>query len=176
MLLLFAFALWDESQKRFFCARDRFGIKPFYYTVVGDIFYCASEIKALLPFVEEVATDLDSLNDYLTFQFTLGEKTLFQGIKKLEPGHMLTIEDSTLSVKKYWEVYYDIDFNHKESNLVEEIRGLMDESMKLHMRSDVPVGSYVSGGRDSSIVASLASQIESSANFIPPLLAPNLFF
>jgi len=159
---MFAFALWDESQKRFFCARDRFGIKPFYYTVVGDIFYCASEIKALLPFVEEVATDLDSLNDYLTFQFTLGEKTLFQGIKKLEPGHMLTIEDSTLSVKKYWEVYYDIDFNHKESNLVEEIRGLMDESMKLHMRSDVPVGSYVSGGRDSSIVASLASQIESS--------------
>ena len=159
---MFAFALWDESQKRFFCARDRFGIKPFYYTVVGDIFYCASEIKALLPFVEEVATNLDSLNDYLTFQFTLGEKTLFQGIKKLEPGHMLTIEDSTLSVKKYWEVYYDIDFNHKESNLVEEIRDLMDESMKLHMRSDVPVGSYVSGGRDSSIVASLASQIESS--------------
>ena len=116
----------------------------------------------MLPFVEEVATDLDSLNDYLTFQFTLGEKTLFQGIKKLEPGHMLTIENSTLSVKKYWEVYYDIDFNHKESNLVEEIRGLMDESMNLHMRSDVPVGAYVSGGRDSSIVASLASQIESS--------------
>jgi len=159
---MFAFALWDERKKRFFCARDRFGIKPFYYTVVGDIFYYASEIKALLPFVEDVATDLDSLNDYLTFQFTLGEKTLFQGIKKLEPGHMLTIENSTLSVKKYWEVYYDIDFNHKESNLVEEIRDLMDESMNLHMRSDVPVGAYVSGGRDSSIVASLASQIESS--------------
>ena len=159
---MFAFALWDENRGKFFCARDRFGIKPFYYTLVNDVFYCASEIKALLPFVEEIDTDLDSLNDYLTFQFILGDKTLFKGIKKLEPGHLLTIEKSQLSTKKYWEVYYDIDFSHKEDYFIEKIQDLMDESIRLHMRSDVPVGSYVSGGRDSSIVAALASQIEST--------------
>tara|TARA_B100002019_G_scaffold115496_1_gene99333 strand:- start:8603 stop:10513 length:1911 start_codon:yes stop_codon:yes gene_type:complete len=157
---MFAFALWDENRGRLFCARDRFGIKPFYYTLVNDVFYCASEIKALLPFVKEIDTDLDSLNDYLTFQFTLGDKTLFKGIKKLEPGHLLTIEKSQVSTKKYWEVYYDIDFSHNEDYFIEKIQDLMDESIRLHMRSDVPVGSYVSGGRDSSIVAALASQIE----------------
>ena len=159
---MFAFAIWDEQKGRLFCARDRFGIKPFYYTFVDDVFYCASEIKALLPFVKEVATDLDSLNDYLTFQFTLGDKTLFQGIKKLEPGHLLTVGNSELSTKQYWEVYYDIDFAHDEAYFIEKVQNLMDESLRLHMRSDVPVGSYVSGGRDSSIVAALASQIETT--------------
>ena len=63
----------------------------------------------MLPFVEQIDTDVDSLNDYLTFQFTLGEKTLFKGIKKLEPGHMLTIKNRQISVQKYWEVYYELD-------------------------------------------------------------------
>ena len=159
---MFAFALWDESKSKLFCARDRFGIKPFYYTIVDDIFYCASEIKALLPFVKEIDTDKDSLNDYLTFQFTLGEKTLFKGIKQLEPGHSLTIENSQISVKKYWEVYYNLDFSHTEQYFIEQTRELMGDSIRLHLRSDVPVGAYVSGGRDSSIVAALASQIETS--------------
>ena len=157
---MFAFALWDENKSSLFCARDRFGIKPFYYTVVNEVFYCASEIKALLPFVEQIDTDIDSLNDYLTFQFTLGEKTLFKGIKKLEPGHMLTIKNGQISVQKYWEVYYELDFGHTESFFVERVKELMDESISLHMRSDVPVGAYVSGGRDSSIVAALATKVE----------------
>ena len=159
---MFAFALWDESKSKLLCARDRFGIKPFYYTIVDNIFYCASEIKALLPFVKEIDTDTDSLNDYLTFQFTLGEKTLFKGIKQLEPGHLLTIENSQISVKKYWEVYYNLDFKHTEQYFIEQTRELIEESIRLHLRSDVPVGAYVSGGRDSSIVAALASQIEKS--------------
>ena len=92
----------------------------------------------------------------------MGDKTLFQGIKKLEPGHLLSIENSQLSTKQFWEVYYNIDFSHNENYFIEEIQNLMDESLRLHMRSDVPVGSYVSGGRDSSIVAALASQIETS--------------
>ena len=157
---MFAFALWDENKSSLFCARDRFGIKPFYYTVVNEVFYCASEIKALLPFVEQIDTDIDSLNDYLTFQFTLGDKTLFKGIKKLEPGHMLTIKNGQISVQKYWEVYYELDFGHTESFFVERVKELMDESISLHMRSDVPVGAYVSGGRDSSIVAALATKVE----------------
>jgi asparagine synthase (glutamine-hydrolysing) len=159
---MFAFALWDERKQRLFCGRDRFGIKPFYYTIVNNIFYFASEIKALLPFVEEIQTDQDSLNDYLTFQFTLGEKTLFKGIKKLEPGNILTIENSQISIKKYWEVYYNVDFSRSESYFTEKISELMNESISLHMRSDVPVGAYVSGGRDSGIIAALASKIETS--------------
>ena len=159
---MFAFAVWDEKKKELFCARDRFGIKPFYYTVVDDVFYFASEIKALLPFVENIDTNLDALNDYLTFQFTLGEKTLLKGVKKLEPGHFIIIQNSQVSVNKYWEVYYDIDHSLNERLVTEQIKDLMDESIGLHMRSDVPVGAYVSGGRDSSIVAALASGIESS--------------
>ena len=159
---MFAFAVWDEKKKELFCARDRFGIKPFYYTVVDDVFYFASEIKALLPFVENIDTNLDALNDYLTFQFTLKDRTMFKGIKKLEPGHTLTIENSQISVKKYWEVYYNVDFNRSENYFTEKIRELMNESISLHLRSDVPVGAYVSGGRDSGIIAALASKIETS--------------
>ena len=159
---MFAFALWDENKSRLFCARDRFGIKPFYYTIVDGTFYFASEIKALLPFVKEIDTDVDSLNDYLTFQFTLGDKTLFKGIKRLEPGHMLTIMNRQISVQKYWEVYYDLDFGHTESFFVDRTKELMDESINLHMRSDVPIGAYVSGGRDSGIVAALASQVKTN--------------
>jgi asparagine synthase (glutamine-hydrolysing) len=159
---MFAFAIWDERKKELFCARDRFGIKPFYYTISDNIFYCASEIKALLPFADEIETDIASLNDYLTFQFTLKDRTMFKGIKKLEPGYTLTIENSQISVKKYWEVYYNVDFNRSENYFTEKIRELMNESISLHLRSDVPVGAYVSGGRDSGIIAALASKIETS--------------
>ena len=72
---MFAFALWDERRKRLFCARDRFGIKPFYYAVVGNLFVFASEAKALLPFLPEIATDPEALAEYLTFQYTIGEAT-----------------------------------------------------------------------------------------------------
>jgi asparagine synthase (glutamine-hydrolysing) len=80
---MFAFALWDEKQKNLFCARDRFGIKPFYYTKIGDCFYFASEIKALLPFVPTIETDLEAFKEYLAFQFCLEGKTLFNGNKEL---------------------------------------------------------------------------------------------
>ena len=90
---MFAFALWDERHQRLFCARDRFGIKPFYYAVVGNLFVFASEAKALLPFLPEIATDPEALAEYLTFQYTIGEATLFRGIKQLLPGHALTVEN-----------------------------------------------------------------------------------
>ena len=159
---MFSFAIWDEKKKELFCAIDRFGIKPFYYTISDNIFYFSSEIKALLPFVDEIETDISSLNDYLTFQFTLKEKTMFKGIKRLEPSHTLTVKNSSLYISKYWEVYYNIDYNHTENYFIEQVKDLMDESVRLHMTSDVPVGAYVSGGRDSSIVAALASKYESS--------------
>jgi asparagine synthase (glutamine-hydrolysing) len=150
---MFAFALWDERRKRLLCARDRFGIKPFYYVTVGDLLYFASEIKALLPFVEEIRTDEQALAEYLTFQYTLGERTLFTGVRQLLPGHQLVLENGQLSVERYWDVEYAIDFDHSERFFYARLRELVDDSMRLHLRSDVPVGAYLSGGLDSSLVA-----------------------
>ena len=155
---MFAFALWDEQAQALFCARDRFGIKPFYYTVVGDTFYFASEVKALLPFVEHIETDLEGLRDYLAFQFCLAGKTLFKNIHELLPGHSLRIRNGAVEVRRYWEVYYELDFDHTAKYLRERLQALLPESVGLHMRADVPVGAYLSGGLDSSAVASLASR------------------
>jgi asparagine synthase (glutamine-hydrolysing) len=153
---MFAFALWDEENQTLFCARDRFGIKPFYYTVVGEVLYFASEVKALLPFVQRIETDLEGLVDYLVFQFCMAGKTLFKGISELLPGHTLTIQNGHLEVRRYWEVYYDVDFDHTAKYFEEKLHALLSESVDLHLRSDVPVGCYLSGGLDSSIVSSLA--------------------
>jgi asparagine synthase (glutamine-hydrolysing) len=155
---MFAFALWDEGRQTLFCARDRFGIKPLYYTVVDGVLYLASEVKALLPFLPQVETDLEGFKDYLTFQFCLAGKTLFKGVSELLPGHLLLARNGAVETRRYWEVYYRPDFDHTSRYFEERIRALIEESVTLHQRSDVPVGAYVSGGLDSSIVAALAAE------------------
>jgi len=157
---MFAFSIWDEAKQTLFCARDRFGIKPFYYTEVDGILYFASEIKALIPFLPEVETDPQALKDYLCFQFCLEGKTLFKGVRELLPGHTLTVRNGNIEVSRYWEVYYRPDFGHQSAFFEHEIQDLMGESVALHLRSDVPVGAYVSGGLDSSIIASLAAETQ----------------
>jgi asparagine synthase (glutamine-hydrolysing) len=159
---MFAFALWDEGRQTLFCARDRFGMKPFYYAVVGERLYFASEVKALLPFLPEVRTDLEGFKDYLTFQFCLAGKTLFDGVRELLPGQSMVVRRGHLDVRRYWEVYYRPDFDHTARYFEERVRALLDDSVRLHLRSDVPVGAYVSGGLDSSIVAALASRHQGS--------------
>ncbi|HEX8491213.1 MAG TPA: asparagine synthase (glutamine-hydrolyzing) [Pyrinomonadaceae bacterium] len=154
---MFAFAIWDEARQELFVARDRFGIKPLYYTTIDDTFYFASEVKALLPFVKVIETDLEGFKDYLAFQFCLAGKTLFKNINELLPGHTLRIKNGTLEVRRYWEVYYELDFDHTPKYFEEKLQALLPESVNLHLRADVPVGTYLSGGLDSSSVASLAS-------------------
>ncbi len=154
---MFAFALWDEAGGTLFCARDRFGIKPFYYTIVGNTFYFSSEVKALLPFVEGIDTDIEAFKDYLTFQFCLDGKTLFRGIREIPPGHFLEIRNGHIRIQRYWQVYYNLNLDKTAADFEEDIRSLLAESVRLHMRSDVPVGAYISGGLDSSIIAALAS-------------------
>lgn len=154
---MFAFALWDETNQTLFCARDRFGIKPFYYMINGKIFYFASEVKALLPFVEEIATDLDGFKDYLTFQLCLAGKTLFKGVQELLPAHHLQVHNCSIQTNRYWEVYFTPDYEHTEKYFEEKLRELLEDSVKFHLRSDVPVGAYISGGLDSSAVASIAA-------------------
>lgn len=157
---MFAFVIWDEQEQKVFCARDRFGIKPFYYAQVDDKFYFASEVKSLLPFLPEMKTDLKSLKDYFVFQLCLDNKTLFDGVQELLPAHCLSIKNQNLTIRKYWEVYYNIDFSHSAQYFVDHLRELVAESVKFHIRSDVPVGSYISGGVDSSSIASLASDFK----------------
>jgi asparagine synthase (glutamine-hydrolysing) len=155
---MFAFALWDESRGRLFCARDRFGMKPFHYAVVGDQFLFASEAKALLPFLPGVATDREAFKDYLTFQFCLDGKTMFEGVRELLPGHCLTVGNGSVATRRYWDVYFDLDFSHTSRYFEERLRELMTDSVRIHLRADVPVGAYLSGGLDSSIVAVLAGR------------------
>jgi asparagine synthase (glutamine-hydrolysing) len=160
---MFAFALWDERRRRLFCARDRFGIKPFYYAVVDGCLVFASEIKALLPLLPAIETDTGALAEYLTFQYTLGEHTLFKGVRQLLPGHALAVEDGRVRVWRYWDVHYHIDHSLRVDDVVARLRGLVDDSVAVHLRSDVPVGAYLSGGVDSTLVGILAAEHESGA-------------
>lgn len=153
---MFAFALWDEAKQELFCARDRFGIKPFYYADVRGTFVFASEAKALLPFLPQIATDTRALAEYLTFQYTLGEHTLFDGVYQLLPGHQLTLNAGGRRVERFWDVRYEIDWDHAPGYFQRRLHELVEDSLHLHLRSDVPVGSYVSGGIDSSLIHILA--------------------
>jgi asparagine synthase (glutamine-hydrolysing) len=157
---MFAFAIWDEQEQMLFCARDRFGIKPFYYTEVGGLFVFASEAKALLPFLPEIETDPQALSEYLTFQYTIGDATLFKGVKQLLPGHALTLKNGTIRVWRYWDVRYEIDYDRNAAYFERRLAELLDDSVRVHLRSDVPVGAYVSGGIDSSLIAILAGEAE----------------
>ena len=159
---MFAFAIWDGE--RLFCARDRFGIKPFYYAVVGDLFVFASEVKALMPFLPTIETDADAFAEYVTFQYSLGEATLFAGVKRLLPGHTLTVENGAVTTRRYWDVVYEIDYDHPADYFKERLRELLDDSIAMHLRSDVPVGAYLSGGVDSSLVSALASRHDRDNN------------
>lgn len=156
---MFAFAIWDASKQSLFCARDRFGIKPFYYTVAEGVFYFASESKALLPFLKGIETDIEALKEYLHFQFCLNGKTLFRYITELPGGHWLTVENGDVKLERYWEIFYDLDFYHTPKYFHEKLRDLLEDSVRIHTRSDVPVGCYLSGGVDSSIVTSVASRL-----------------
>lgn len=162
---MFAFAIWDEREGQLFCARDHFGIKPFCYSVVDETLYFASEAKTLLPFLPEIKTDSDALKDYLVFQFCLDGKTLFEGISELLPAHFMVVKNGMVRVNRYWEVYYNLDFNHTPKYFAEKLRSLVEDSVKIHTRSDVPIGAYVSGGIDSSAVASIASKSQTNSEF-----------
>lgn len=162
---MFAFAIWDESRKELFCARDRFGIKPLYYTIVDENLYFASEVKALLPFVRKIETDPDGFKDYLAFQLCLNGKTLFKDVMEVQSSHFLRIKNGNIESKRYWEVYYNLDWDHTQKFFEGKIQDLIDDSVRIHLRSDVPIGGYLSGGLDSSIIAATASR-KCSGEFI----------
>lgn len=155
---MFAFAIWDPATKSLFCARDRFGIKPFYYTVVGGRFYFASEIKALAPILPDIATDPLALVEYLTFQYAVTDRTLFEGVTQLSPGHCVTVKSGEIKVRKWWDVRYEHRHGQTPEQWAEELRALTDDSVGVHLRADVQVGAYLSGGVDSGLMTLLAAK------------------
>ncbi len=157
---MFAFLLHDRARQVLLTARDHFGIKPLYYCETGSRILFASEIKALLRHPDITAhQDLDALREYLTFQFVLGSRTLFRSIWKVPPGHyqVVDLQTGAMRTTRYWEPRFEIDPYHTKEYFVVELRRLVDDAVRLQMRSDVPVGTYLSGGLDSSIISVAAS-------------------
>jgi len=158
---MFAFAIWDARYNLLFAARDRFGIKPFYYVLQNGFFIFASEIKALLKTgLIQPEINPKGLADYLTFQFCLEEKTLFQDIYELKPGYTLLLKpDGTLFLNKYWDIDFAIDTDHTDSYFEHQLLMLLEDAVRLQLRSDVPIGAHLSGGLDSSTIVCLASAL-----------------
>ena len=158
---MFAFAIWDERQQRLFAARDRLGIKPFYWHQDKDRLAFASEPKALIRGAGvPAAPDRQGLEEYITFQFCLGDRTLFQNIRRLEPGCYFTYRpwrDREPLVVQYWDLNYETDTHHTSEYYVDNLLTLLQDSVRLQLRSDVPVGAHLSGGVDSSTIVCLAA-------------------
>ena len=158
---MFAFLIYDRIQKRLIAARDHFGIKPLYYYENQDNLIFASEIKALLehPSVK-IEPDYNSIQDYIVLQYVLGAETLFKDIKKILPGHYHVIDLKSFNAKpvKYWEPNFSVDNSHTEDYFINKLREKLEDTVDIQLRSDVPVGCYLSGGIDSSIITLLTSR------------------
>lgn len=158
---MFAFALWDETKKKLFLARDRIGVKPLYYTFDDDGIIFASEIKALLKHPNKQSPSLEpqALYNYIRESFVAGEKTFFKDIFKLKAGHFIVIDNANIKEHCYWKLPVTAtgqDLSEKE--YVEKLRELIIDAVKIRLRSDVPVGFHLSGGLDSSSIVSIASK------------------
>lgn len=158
-----AFAIWDAEKRELFLSRDRMGIRPLYYTHAAGCFFFASEIKALLACPEVPAEiDLEGLDQIFTFWVTLAPKTTFKNIFQLPPASNLTIKNGEFRSWRYWTPSYAEALDVTDSNeerLAEELLGLLEDATRIRLRSDVPVGAYLSGGIDSTVTTALAKSI-----------------
>jgi asparagine synthase (glutamine-hydrolysing) len=155
-----AFAIWDSRRRRLFLSRDRVGVRPLFYTRTRTSFVFASEIKAILahPQVERTL-DLQALDQVFSFWCTLPPRTMFKGIHELPPGHSMVIEDRELSVSPYWRLdYSSVNPCIREDDCAEQLLELLRDATKIRLRSDVPVGAYLSGGLDSSVITALTKE------------------
>lgn len=163
----FAIALWDQRRRRLVLARDRAGIRPLFYTQVGGRLYFASEIKSLLS-CPELPRRLSpaGLAQVFTYWSCIGADSVFEGIRVLPPGHILTVEEGRIDIQQYW----DWDFSEvprqtgrSAEDYAQELRALLIDAVRLQLRADVPVGAYLSGGLDSSIICSLIREFTSTS-------------
>jgi asparagine synthase (glutamine-hydrolysing) len=157
---MFAFAIWDRSAGRVFLARDRLGQKPLFYADTPRAFFFASEAKALLQ-CEGVDTSLDtlSMHHYLSLRFIPQPATMFRGVKKLPPGHTLLYEKGRFRIKRYWDLAFFPKSDLGERDLVRKLEEILLETVDLHLVSDVPLGAFLSGGIDSSLIVAMMSKV-----------------
>lgn len=154
---MFSFAIWDKKEQTLFCARDFFGIKPFYYYEKDGLLLFGSEIKSFLQHPKfEKKLNRSQLELYLTFQYSPGENTFFEGVKKLLPAHCLTWKDGKVSIRRYWQPEFEPQQGKNLEQWETEIENAMKDSVAAHKISDVEVGSFLSSGVDSSYMACLA--------------------
>ncbi|MET1014367.1 MAG: asparagine synthase (glutamine-hydrolyzing) [Paenisporosarcina sp.] len=155
---MFAFLIWDRNEQLLFGARDNFGIKPFFYLERDDITYFASEKKAII-LAEYDELNMESMQHYLSFQYVPEPNTMTRLTKKLSPGHYLTKRPGhPMSIQAYWTPKFH-PVHSFEQKLINEIRHVLEDSVHIHMRSDVSVGAFLSGGIDSSFIVALAKQV-----------------
>jgi len=154
----FAFAIWDSNEKVLLLSRDRMGICPMYYTITDDNLIFSSEIKPILANGVEPEINYYGLAEYLIFQSSLKPNTLFKGIYELEPGSVLIWKENKYTIHKYWDIHNFLPLNKPENEIISLIYHRLTESVKYSLVSDVPVGIYLSGGIDSSIVLGIMSK------------------
>ena len=161
---IFAFALWDSQKRQLFTARDHLGVKPLYYTQIGDAFLCASEIKSLLAHPAcPRQVNLESLSKLFTLRYVPSPDTMFAGIHKLLPGHRMTVDANAIKIERYWNWTPKIKWNIDENNAVEQYQALVEDAVRLQMRSDVPVGLFLSSGIDSGMLLAIMSKYSGQA-------------
>lgn len=157
---MFAFAIWDALRQRLFCARDHLGIKPFYYTLLDGHLAFASEAKALLelPGVDR-RPDPESFYCYLSLRYVPGEQSIFRGLKRLLPGHTLGWQDGQLTLRRYWQLPDAAALAVTEAQAREQVAQTLQTAIQSQLMADVPLGAYLSGGIDSSLLVALMSRL-----------------
>lgn len=161
---MFAFVLWDATKREIFVARDHLGVKPLYYATVGNRLLIASEIKSLLSDPEcPREIDMEALAELFTFRAVPSPKTLFKGIKKLPPGHLMRATREGCEIRRFWTWVPQPRKVWRESELVEEYQSLLEDAVRLQLRSDVPLGLFLSSGVDSGVLLAIMSKYASGA-------------
>jgi asparagine synthase (glutamine-hydrolysing) len=156
---MFAFALWDRTRNRLLIGRDHFGQKPLFYTELGGQLAFASEIKALLVDDQSLAElSPAALDQYLTMRFVQPPETFFARVRALPPAHYMVWEQGRARIERYWDLSYGPKWRYSEAETLDRIDELLAETVKLHLLSDVPVGAFLSGGLDSTLIASYAAK------------------
>lgn len=153
---MFALAIWDEEKDRLFIARDRIGQKPLFYALIGQTLIFASEVKALLTHrLIDRQINMASIYHYLSLRFIPSPDTMFSQIQKLPPAHYLIYQQGQLKISRYWEIDFTKKQKLSESDIIENLENLLKNTIESHLISDVPVGAFLSGGLDSSIIVSM---------------------
>ncbi len=157
---MFTFAIWDRHQNRLLLARDRLGVKPLYFYRDRKLFAFASEIKALLE-LPSITPEIDTeaLDLYLSLRYVPGPRTMFKDIFKLQPGHILLLDKTGVQIQKYWDIPYPEQGRRTSEDYVAEFEQLLEESVKMRLMSEVPLGVFLSGGLDSSSILAVMSKM-----------------